>query len=66
MNGIHIPTAQDILDGGGFIPLKDFLKNPVSQGQEDIASILAFAREKLQRQRELKRRLDGIVEQVLG
>jgi hypothetical protein len=64
MNSFNIPSAEDIMRQNGYVSFKDFVKNPVaSSGDEDI---LRVAREKLERQRELKRKLDRIVQQVLG
>jgi hypothetical protein len=69
MNGINIPTAEDILSQNGYVQLRDFAENPVrSTVQEESIeeNALRIAREKLEQQRELKRRVDRLVQQVLG
>lgn len=69
MNGINIPTAEDILSKNGYVQLKDFVENPARstvEGGYMKEDILLLARQKLQQQRELKRRVDLLVQQVLG
>lgn len=62
MNGINIPTGQEILAQNGITSLQDFMQGPDSSLKE----VISLARKKLEQQRRLKDVLDLIIKEVLN